>query len=92
MKTRNNYSRGASLMVLVAVLGIGLAASFFQLDHEAAQGCSLLQGTAWLAFDILRPLVLSVVRCGVPSYLSDSWCLQHLLQIVASAWPVLCVA
>jgi hypothetical protein len=92
MKTRNSYSKDLRLIVLVAMLGIGLAALFFQLDREAAQGCSLLQGTALIAFDILRSLVLSVVRCWVPSYLSDSWCLQHLLQIVATIWPVWCVA
>jgi hypothetical protein len=92
MKTRNIYSRDVRLIALVAVLGIGLAALFFQLDREAAQGCSLLEGTAWVAFDILRPLVLSVVRCWVPSYLSDSWCLHHLLQIVAAVWPVWSVA
>jgi hypothetical protein len=92
MKTRNIYSKDLRLIVLVAVLGIGLATLFFQLDREAAQGCSLLEGTAWIAVDLLRPVVLTVVRCWVPAYLSDSWCLQHLLQLVASIWPVLFVA
>ena len=90
MKGQYKYSRNRKLTVEVAIVGFVLATLFYNLDG-AAQRCSLLDTAAWVALEVLRPLILAAWQ-SVPSYLcEDSRFLQHWLQIGASIWPLLCV-
>ena len=85
------YSRNVKPIVGVAIAGFVLATEFCKLGGAAAQGCNLLDKTAWVALEVLRPVILAAWQ-SVPACLcGDSRFLQHLLQIVASIWPLLCV-
>ncbi len=91
MTEPNKYFRNCNLIVEIAAVGFALATLSYKLDGAAAQGCNLLDKTAWVALDVLRPVILGGWQ-AVPAYLcEDSSFLQHLLQIVASIWPLLCV-
>ncbi len=69
--------------VLVAIIGLSLAWTLHTL-HQPLFSCDSLDTIAWLAFHILQPLVQSL-----PAYLHvNSSCFNHLLQIVAFAWPL----
>ena len=90
MTEPNKYFRNCNLIVEIAAVGFALATLSYKLDGAAAQGCNLLDKTAWVALDVLRPVILAGWQ-AVSAYLcEDSSFLQHLLQIVASIWP-LCV-
>ncbi|PYU10490.1 MAG: hypothetical protein DMG29_17400 [Acidobacteria bacterium] len=87
MTEPNKYFRNCNLIVEIAAVGFALATLSYKLDGAAAQGCNLLDKTAWVALDVLRPVILGGWQ-AVPAYLcEDSSFLQHLLQIVASIWP-----
>jgi hypothetical protein len=85
------YSRNCKPIVGVAIVGFVLAILFCKLDGAAAQGCNLLDKTAWVALDVLRPVILAGWQAVSVYLCEDSRFLQHLLQIVASIWPLLCV-
>jgi hypothetical protein len=86
------YFRNCKPNVGVGIVGFVLATLFCKLDGATAQGCNLLDKTAWVALEVLRPVVLLADWQAVSAYLcEDSRFLQHLLQIVASIWPLLCV-
>ena len=90
MKAQYIYSRNGKTMVGVAIVGFVLAALFCKLDGAAAQRCNLLDKTAWAALEVLRSVILLADWQAVLAYLcADSRFLQHLLQIVASIWPLL---
>jgi len=90
MTEPNKYFRNCNLIVEIAAVGFVLATLSYKLDGAAAQGCNLLDKTAWVALDVLRPVILAGWQ-AVSAYLcEDSSFLQPLLQIVASIWP-LCV-
>jgi len=90
MTEPNKYFRNCNLIVEIAAVGFALATLSYKLDGAAAQGCNLLDKTAWVALDVLRPVILAGWQ-AVSAYLfEDSSFLQPLLQIVASIWP-LCV-
>jgi hypothetical protein len=84
------YSGNFKPIVGVAIAGFVLASGFCNFG-AAAQGCNLFNKTAWVALEVLRPVILSGWQ-SVPACLcGDSWLLQHVLQIVTSIWPLLCV-
>ncbi len=90
MKRQYTDSWNCKRIAGVTVVGFALANLFWNLDG-GAQGCNLLEKTAWVAVDVLRPVILAGWQC-VPAYLyENSGCLQHLFQIVASIRPLLCV-
>ena len=85
------YSRNFKPVVGVAIAGFVLATGFCKLGGVVGQGCNLFDKTAWVAIEVLRPVILSGWQ-SVPACLcGDSRLLQHLLQIVGSIWPLLCV-
>ena len=91
MTEPNKYFRNCNLIMEITAVGFALATLSYKLDGAAAQGCNLLDKTAWVALDVLRPVILGGWQ-AVPAYLcEDSRFLQHSLQIVASIWPLLCV-
>jgi hypothetical protein len=92
MTRQRRYSRNLKPFVGVAIAGFVLATLFCKLDGATAQGCSLLDKTAWVAPEVWRSIVLLADWQAGSAYLcEDSRSLQHLLQIGASNWPVLCV-
>ena len=91
MTGQYTYSRNFKPIVGVAIVGFVLATEFCKLGGAPAQGCNLLDKTAWVALEVLRPVILAGWQ-AVSAYLcEDSSFLQPLLQIVASIWPLLCV-
>lgn len=90
MKGQYKYLRNSKPIVEAAIVGLMLATMFYNLD-AAAQRCSLLDKAAWVALEMFRPVILAAWQ-SVPACLcEDSRFLQHVLQIVASIWPLLCV-
>jgi hypothetical protein len=92
MTGQYTYSRNGKPIVGVAVVGFVLATLFCKLDGATAQGCNLLDKTAWVALEVLRPVIMLADWQAVSACLCEgSRILQHLLQIGASIWPLLCV-
>jgi hypothetical protein len=86
------YSRTCKPIVGVGRGGLALA-TFCKAGEAAVPACGLLVDTAWAALALLRSVIVVANWHAVATYLSeDSRLLQHLLQAVASAWPLLCVA
>ena len=84
-------SRNSKPIIDVAIAGPVLATLSHKIDMTA-QGCGLLGKGAWLALEVLRPAVIQAAWQSVPACLcEDLSFLQHVLQIVASIWPLLCV-
>jgi hypothetical protein len=89
MKGRHKYFRNGKPIAQVAI-GFVLATLSCKLD-VTTQGCNLLDKAAWVALEVLGPVILAAFQ-SVPDCLCHaSRVLQHVLQIVASVWPVLCV-
>ncbi len=87
----NTYFRNPKAIVGVAIVGLVLASLSCRLDGAAAKGCNLLDKVAWVALEALRSVILAGWQPG-PAYLYEhSGCLQHLLQILTSISPLLCV-
>ncbi len=83
------YSRRRKPIVGVAIVGFGLA-TFCKLGGAATQGCNLPSNTAWAALEVLRSVIMLASWHAASAYLcEDSGPLEHLVQIVASIWPLL---
>lgn len=92
MTGQYTFSRNRKAIVGVAIAGFVLATLFCKLDAATAQRCNLFDKTAWVALEVLRPVILLGDWQAVSAYLcQDSRSLQLLLQIVASIGPLLCV-
>jgi hypothetical protein len=90
MKGQHKYLRNSKPIVEVAIVGLVLATMFYNLD-AATQRCSLLDKAVWVALEVSCPLILAAWQ-SVPTHLCPAASLlQHLLQIVASIRPLLCV-
>lgn len=91
MKAQDKYSRNWKRIAGTGIAGLALAILLCNFDGAAERGCSVHYETAWVAGEVLRHVVQACWQL-VPAYLyEDSRCCQHLFQIVASVWPVLCV-
>jgi hypothetical protein len=85
------YSGTCKPIAGVASVGCALV-TFCKLGGEAIEDCSPLGNAAWVVSALLRSVILLADWRGVSAYLfEDSRLLQHLLQIGASIWPLLCV-
>jgi hypothetical protein len=85
------YSRNCIPIMGVAIVTLGFPTFFCKLGGPAEQGCNLFGKTAWVALALLRSVILLADWQAVSAYLwEDSKLLQHLLQIMASIWPLLC--
>ena len=85
----NTHSRNRKPIVKVAIAGFLLATLFCVLRGVAAQECLLFHNLAWVALEVVRPAA-SAAWQSAPAHLCErSTLLQHLLQIVASNWPLL---
>jgi hypothetical protein len=92
MTGQYTFSRNCKAIVGVAIAGFVLATLFCKLDAATAQGCNFFDKIAWVALEVLRPVIPLADCQAVSAYLcQDSRFLQHLLQIVASIGPLLCV-
>ena len=90
MKGQYKYIRNSKPIVEVAIVGFVLVTLSCKLD-ATAQGCSLFNKAAWVALEVLRPVILAAWQ-SVPACLyEDSRLLQYGLQIGASIWPLLCL-
>jgi len=91
MKAQDKYSRNWKRIAGTGIAGLALAILLCNFDGAAERGCSARFETAGVAVEVLRDVVLACWQL-VPSYLyENSGCYEHLLQIVASIWPLLCV-
>jgi hypothetical protein len=85
------YYRNSKSIVGVTFGGFVLATLFCKLGGATAQGCNLLNRTC-VALEVLRSVILLAGWHAVSAYLfEDSRPWQHLPQIVASIWSLLCV-
>jgi hypothetical protein len=90
MERQFTYSGKLKWVAVAAMVGFGAAALFYKLDGGGAHGCDLLEGAAWVALRVLRPILLFGWQT-VQAYLTEnSGYLQHLPQIVASIGALLC--
>jgi hypothetical protein len=84
--------RNSKPILAVGIVGFVLAALFCRFDGRAAQGCQFIERTAWVAFELLRAAILAASWHPISAYLHEDSCfMNHLLQIGASLWPILCV-
>jgi hypothetical protein len=91
MTAQFTYPRNRRPIQGVAFAGLVLATLFCKLEGVAALGCIDLDKTAWVATEMIRSVILAGWPC-VLAYLSeDSRVMQHLLEVLASIWPLLCV-
>src|SRR5580700_7081553 len=85
------YSGTCKPIAGVASVGCALV-TFCKLGGAAIEDCGPLGNAAWVVSALLRSVILLADWRGVSAYLfEDSRLLQHLLQIGASIWPLLCV-
>jgi hypothetical protein len=85
MKDQYKYFRNSKPIVEVAIVGFVLAT----LD-VLTQGCSLFNNAAWVALEVLRPVILVAWQSAPACLCEDSRFLQYVLQVGASIWPLLC--
>jgi len=90
MTKQSTYSGNPKPTQEVAIAGFLLATLSCKLDGAAALACQLLDKTAWVATETVRSAILA----GWPSVLAylfeDTRFMQHLPQILACIWPLLC--
>ena len=87
MTGQNTYSRNYKPIVGMAIAGFALAALFCKIDGEAAQGCSLLDTAAWVALEVLHPLILAAWQVLQAYGCDHHRPLECLLQMLVSFWP-----
>jgi hypothetical protein len=87
----NTHSRNQKPIVKVAIAGFLLATLFCMLRGVAAQECFLFHNLAWVALEVVRPAVSAVWESALANLCERSTLLHHLLEIVASDWPLLWV-
>lgn len=75
----------------VAIAGFALATLFWTLHVVQASGCRLLHHVAWVAFLVLRPAISAAWQLAPVHFCDTSGLLQHVLQIVVTIRPLLCV-
>lgn len=90
MKGQYKYFRYSKPIVEAAIVGFVLVTLSCKLD-VTAQGCSLFNRAAWVALEVLRPVIVAAWQSAPACLCEDSRFLQHLLQIGASIWPLVCV-
>ena len=91
MKGQDKQSRNWKRIARTGIAAVVLGGLFCSICGAAELGCSVHYETAWVAVEVLRHVVQACWQLA-PAYLyEDSRCYQHLLQIVASVWPMLCV-
>lgn len=75
----------------VAIVGFLLATLLCEFDGAGAQGCILFDKTGWVGLEILRSLIVLTRWQAASAYVVEgSRVIQHLVQIGASLWPLLC--
>ena len=91
MKGQDKQSRKWKRIAGTGIAAVVLGGLFCSICGAAELGFSAHYEATWVAVEVLRHIALACWQL-VPAYLcEDSRCCQHLLQIVPSVWPVLCV-
>jgi len=90
MDRQYTYSQKLKRTAVAAIVGLALAALFYKLGGGASHGCELLDQAEWVMLQILHPVVAVGWHSAAGYLVENSRVLQHLPQIVASAWPMLC--
>jgi hypothetical protein len=90
MKGQYKYSQNSKPTMEVTIVVFLLATLSCKLA-VTAQGCSLLDKAAWIALEVLRPVLQAAWQSVPACFCDDATFLQHGLKIVPSIWPLLCV-
>lgn len=91
MKGQDKNARNWKQIMAATIAGVGLAVLLGSLNAAPERGCNVHYEIAWVAAEVLRHVVQACWQL-VPVYLyENSGCYEHLLQIMASVWPLLCV-
>ena len=91
MKVQDQYSWKWKRIAGTGVAVVALGSLLCSTGGAAERGCRVRYETAWIAVEVLRHVALACSQLA-PAYLCEnSRCCQHLFQIVASVWPLLCV-
>jgi hypothetical protein len=90
MNREYTQSQKLKRAAVAAIVGFALATLFYKLGGGASHGCELLDEAEWLVLQILHPIVAVGWRSAQAYLTENSRVLQHLPQIVANAWPMLC--
>ncbi len=90
MTRQYTYSGNPKPIPGVTIVGFVLATLLGKLEGAAALGCILLDKMAWVATEVVRSVILAGWPCVLAHLCEDSRVMQHLLQLLASIWPLLC--
>ena len=85
MNTPNTTTRSRNLFQL-AVAGSLLAALSCTL-YLMTQSCGFVHAFGWVAFELARPVISAVLQFA-SAHLCGPSVSQHVLQMVASDWPL----
>jgi hypothetical protein len=90
MTRQCTYSGNPKPIQEAAIVGFLLTTLSCKLEGVAALACALLDKTAWAATEVVRSAILAGWPSVVGYLCEDSRFMQHLLQVLASIWPLLC--
>ena len=82
-------NRSRKPFIELSLIALVLAAPSYTL-YLVSQACDLLHNVAWVAFELARPIISAALQCVPAHFCGCSDLAQHLLQIVASSWTLLC--
>jgi hypothetical protein len=83
----NTTTRSRNRIAQLVVAGSILAALSCTL-YVMSQSCPLFHALGWAAFELARPVISAVLQ-SVSAHLCGPSLSQHVLQTVASNWPLL---
>lgn len=87
MNTPNTTTQSRNRIVELAVAGSLLAVLSCTL-YVMTQSCGLVHAFGWVAFELARPVISAVLQFA-SAHLCGPSLSQHVLQMVASDWPLL---
>lgn len=90
MNAPHRLSPNRNRIADLAVIAFALAALSGSLYFVETPGCHLLRTLGWIAFEVLRPFLLTAWQSAPVHLCLASGPLPHLLHVSASMWPLLC--
>jgi len=75
----------------LAIVGLVLSILFRIFNRMIPQSCNLLDQTAWIALQILRPIAAGNLHAVVAHLFPGSCVLQHLPDLGTSILALLCL-
>jgi hypothetical protein len=86
MAQKQSFIRKPILQAVTAAFGLIILSCMLRVI--AAQECQLLHSVIWAALQLLRPAIVAAKTFVSSDPCQASTVLHHLLQIVASNWPL----